>query len=179
MLERLDKTSAKKVFAIMCDSFPTKELRTQEGQEQLWDNPYYHVYAVRDEEQEIAAFLAVWELEKLTFIEHFAVTPALRGGGMGGKMLQELLGVCPKPVILEVELPKTEIARRRIGFYERNGFVLNEFVYRQPPLQEEVPPLSLYLMSYPDALDEQSFAWVRGELYTKVYADVLQGASFV
>ena len=38
-------------------------------------------------------------------------------------MLQELVKQYQKPICLEVELPEDELTRRRIGFYERNGFV--------------------------------------------------------
>ncbi|MBR7146301.1 MAG: GNAT family N-acetyltransferase, partial [Oscillospiraceae bacterium] len=52
----------------------------------------------------------------------FAVREDCRGSGIGSELLDELIGTLPHPICLEVEPPETEIAKRRIAFYERNGF---------------------------------------------------------
>ena len=66
-------------------------------------------------------------------------------------MLRHLTeGVSPS-VLLEVEMPETDFARRRIGFYERNGFrVRDEFKYIQPPYSPGQPSLELLLMTHGD-----------------------------
>ena len=52
-----------------------------------------------------------------------------------------------KPIILEVEVPLDEMSKRRIGFYERLGFILrNDIFYFQPPYEEGMNGLELKLM---------------------------------
>lgn len=71
--------------------------------------------------------------------------------------------------MLEVEPPETDTARRRIGFYERSGFVLNGYDYTQPPLGRSRSAVRLMVMSFPRPLDKNAFERVRGELYKEVY----------
>lgn len=159
-----------RVYEIMSASFPVTEYRTKSGQEKLLDRSEYRLLTERDEEERIIAFLAVWEFPALRFIEHLAVDPSVRGGGVGNKLVRKCLEEQPvKPTILEVELPEDELSARRISFYERLGFRLNEYSYVQPPLREGGDPLPLKIMSYPQLLTEQEFLACRAILYSEVY----------
>lgn len=159
-----------RVYEIMSASFPVTEYRTKSGQEKLLDRSEYRLLTERDEEERIIAFLAVWEFPALRFIEHLAVDPSVRGGGVGNKLVRKYLEEqSVKPTILEVELPEDELSARRISFYERLGFRLNEYSYVQPPLREGGDPLPLKIMSYPQLLTEQEFLACRAILYSEVY----------
>ena len=84
----------------------------------------YTVYVIPDDESDcIKAFITVWKFEDFAFIEHFAVNPFYRNQGLGSLILHEILNLLQCQICLEVELPKTDFAKRRIGFYERNGFL--------------------------------------------------------
>lgn len=86
--------------------------------------------------------------ENLIFLEHFAVNPDIRGNGLGSRLMEHFKEICsPLPIVLEVEPPENEIERRRIEFYKRMGFVLNEGEYFQPPFTEGCPDVPLKLMS--------------------------------
>ncbi len=112
-----------KIFSILENSFPPDEYRTYEGQKFLWNHPKYTVYVIPDDESDcIKAFITVWKFEDFAFIEHFAVNPFYRNQGLGSLILHEILNLLQCQICLEVELPKTDFAKRRIGFYERNGF---------------------------------------------------------
>lgn len=94
-------------------------------------------------------FLSYWTFEGFTYVEHFAVDPGQRGKRLGTLMLHHLFEVAGPDVLLEVELPTTEEARRRIGFYERNGFRKREEIkYLQPPYAPGKPSLELLLMTH-------------------------------
>ena len=73
------------------------------------------------------------------------------------------------PVILEVEPPETEIARRRIGFYQRLGLYLNDFPYTQPSMQKDQPPIPLKIMSWPEKVEENTFRSWQKRIYQAVY----------
>lgn len=155
------------VFAIMQASFPTAEYRPYEEQKMLLHDPRYRIWVQGD--AQIRAFLATWELGDLVFIEHFAVDPACRGQGIGSAMLAERKEDAAQPLCLEVELPETETARRRIAFYERAGFTCNTYAYEQPPISRGKAAVPLLLMTTQGAITEDRFRAIRARLYREVY----------
>ncbi len=167
-MERAAGQSFPQVFALMERSFPTTEYRERHRQEALFGCPAYRLYMQR-EQGNLAGFLAAWEFSSFRFIEHLAVDPALRGNGLGKTMVQEYLAYDNRPVFLEVELPKTALAQRRIRFYQRVGLRLNTFEYFQQPLRAGDSPMPLLIMSWPDPVTEQSFAPYKRVIYRQVY----------
>ncbi len=158
-----------RVYEIMSASFPENEYRTQFGQKELLRHPEYRLITESDDNGQIIAFLAVWEFPIFRFIEHFAVDAAMRGSGIGDRLMSQYLGESDKLTVLEVELPEDIISCRRIRFYERLGFHLNEYPYVQPPLRVGGQDLPLKIMSYPKPLTEQEFLACKSLLYDKVY----------
>lgn len=115
-----------------------------------------------------AGFISHWLLDGFRYVEHFAVLPRMRGSGVGGWAIDRMKdgGL---PVVLEVEPPATEMARRRIGFYERHGLRLSARDYRQPPYRAGEEWLPLRLMStHPDFLAHR-FGHVRDAIHRRVY----------
>lgn len=55
-------------------------------------------------------------------------------------------------MILEIDPPETDIARRRRHFYERAGFVANPQPYVHPSYGDPQAPHRLVLMSFPAPL---------------------------
>lgn len=163
MLQRINETNFREIYRIMQASFPDDEYRPYEEQLALFQEPEYRIYYMP------AGFLAVWEFEDFTYIEHFAVDPALRNSGIGSAMLQELVKQYQKPICLEIELPEDELTRRRIGFYERNGFVFNEYPYMQPPISKGKSPVPLRIMTYGSAIPREKFEEMKEVLYRRVY----------
>lgn len=158
-----------RVFEIMSSSFPEIEYRTKEGQRELLQHPEYRLITEVDETGRLIAFLAVWEFQYFRFIEHLAVDRSVRGSGVGKRIMQKCMKESDKPIILEVELPDDELTRRRIQFYERLGFHLNEYSYEQPPLRAAQRKLPLNIMSHPRLLTEEEFLACKALLYSKVY----------
>ena len=163
MLQRINETDFPEIYRIMQASFSDDEYRPYDEQLALFEEPEYRIYYMP------AGFLAVWEFESFIYIEHFAVDPALRNSGTGSAMLQELVKQYQKPICLEVELPEDELTRRRIGFYERNGFVFNEYPYIQPPISKGKSPVPLRIMTYGSAITQDTFEEMKRVLYQRVY----------
>lgn len=182
MLQRMVISQFPEIYRIMEDSFSDDEYCPYEEQLALFEEPEYGIYympigseslesqvpdsALKDKP---AGFLAVWEFAEFIFIEHFAVNPKLRNSGTGSGMLQELVKLSKKPVCLEVELPDAELARRRIGFYERNGFVFNDYPYMQPPISKGKSSVPLRIMTYGKAVSQEEFEQIQKILYQRVY----------
>ncbi|MEI3169091.1 MAG: GNAT family N-acetyltransferase [Lachnospiraceae bacterium] len=152
MLQRINETNFPEIYRIMQASFSDDEYRPYDEQLALFEEPEYRIYYMP------AGFLAVWEFESFIYIEHFAVDPALRNSGTGSAMLQELVKQYQKPICLEVELPEDELTRRRIGFYERNGFVFNEYPYIQPPISKGKSPVPLRIMTYKSEITREDIS---------------------
>ena len=169
MFERLDARDFEGVFRLMTESFPADEYRAREEQRALLDKPCYRLYGLRGENR-ISAFAAVWTLPDALFIEHLAVDPALRNAGLGGRLLDEVTNITQTPAVLEVEPPRTDIAQRRIGFYQRHGFHLNDYDYVQPALRAQDTPVPLLLMTAGRAIDRSEFERVRRNIHTLAYA---------
>ena len=165
----LSDSDLARLWEIMEEAFPPEERRTRKGFARILRDPALCLTVHRDAAGLPAAFLIGWELEGFRYVEHFAVSASLRGQGKGGRMLADFLSAAPAPIVLEVEPPETDTARRRVAFYERLGFCLNPYPYEQPPLQPTTSAIPLMVMSWPAPLSEEDFGRVREELYRRVY----------
>lgn len=159
-----------KVFEVLKESFPTDEYRTYEEQKKLLDNPLYTIYVLPHcEDNDIMAFIAVWQFRDFAYVEHFAVSSRYRNQNLGSKIIKRIVEMLSCPMCLEVELPDTEIAKRRIGFYKRNGFFFNDYTYVQPPFSKDKNPISLAIMTSGRSIGEEEFEKIKTVLYREVY----------
>lgn len=97
---------------------------------------------------QLIGFITFWEFPDYTYVEHFAVDAAERGKGIGSAMLKHLTALCGEKILLEVELPTTAEAQRRILFYKRHGFTERpEVEYMQPPYAPGLEPVPMLLLT--------------------------------
>ena len=170
MLEELQVKDFDKVYSIMEESFPIDERRTYEEQKALLDNELYNIYVLYDNENDnIKAFIAIWSFDDFAFVEHFAVSSLYRNGGIGALILQEVKKLLSCMICLEVELPEEEMAKRRIGFYERNGLYYNEYEYMQPAISKDRNEIPLRIMTTGGKVTEDRFNEMKDILYQYVY----------
>lgn len=169
MIRLLAYNEFDEMFALMEKSFPLDELRTYEDEKALLERPEYNAYVLTEGSDDIIGFITVWKFDGFSYIDHFAVSPILRNGGIGGKILAETLNLFKERVCLEVESPDNELACRRIGFYTRNGFYLNDYGYIQPPISEGRNPIPLLIMTNGCKIDRDEFERIRATLYERVY----------
>lgn len=156
------------VFSVMEKSFPSDEYRPKSEQRALLSNSLYNIYG-EHKDGKLYGFIAAWKLEDFIYIEHFAVEPSFRGGGIGSKMITELVSRQSLPCVLEVEPPTNELCRRRIAFYERNGFVYNEYEYIQPAISKGKNAIPLRIMTSRKGVSEEMYTHIRDTLYHNVY----------
>lgn len=144
-------------WALYLDAFPEEERRLLEAQEVVMRQKEYHFDVVIDNKK-LIGFLLWWDFKSYRYIEHFATVPAQRNKGFGRLILERFMISDNKPMLLEVELPTSTINQRRINFYERQGFILNQHYYEVPPVKNGQAPLQLLLMSYPNKLSLKDVA---------------------
>ena len=169
MIELLRKEDFNQVFEIMKDSFPSDEYRSYDGQKALLAHPDYSLRVLYSEDEKVKAFIASWEFPTFMYVEHFAVNTRYRNKGLGAFILNEQLKLSDKMVCLEVESLDSEMNKRRIGFYERNHFFLNEYPYVQPAMADGKKEIPLFIMTSHRAIDEDRFLEVKNKLYKEVY----------
>lgn len=143
---RLDETRFEEIYKIMVEAFPIEERRSEQAQFALFQNPAYEVYGCI-QEGKVCAFITIWKMSSVHFVEHLAVDHTMRGTGIGNVLLKEYKATTNLPILLEVEKPENTIAKRRINFYERIGFYLYDAIpYVQPAFHEGMKDLPLHIM---------------------------------
>lgn len=134
-------------------SFPPEERRQLRTQKKIMDHQLYHFELITDKTL-FVGFILWWGFDDVRYIEHLATLPCLRGKGYGKRILEKFISASNVPVLLEVEHPANAISKRRIGFYQRAGFVLNEYPYSHPPYKKGGEYVPLMLMTCPNAITE-------------------------
>lgn len=173
-IERMRPEDFDAVFRLLSQSFPAGERRDTAGQCALLSDSAYRIDILRAPSGGVQALMASWDFDDFVFFEHFAVAPACRSGGIGGRMLDALLSRIPKPACLEAELPETELAARRIGFYERHGFTVNaDYPYFQPALVPGGSPIPMQLLTTGGARTVSELRAIETLLHTRVYGQTL------
>lgn len=149
-------------------SFPEDERRTAAEQRKVWEDPHFRCY-VLDDGGQILGFMTIWQFEGWAYAEHLATNPEIRGQGAGARILQEIKTLVTGQLCLEVEHPDHEMARRRIGFYKRNGFYMNDYPYIQPAYSPGKNPVPLLIMTTDGPIDTETYEMIRDTLYHDVY----------
>lgn len=157
------------VERLWLEAFPEEERREVSAQRLNTDTqPKFHCLVAED--PQVIGFLSFWDFDSFCYVEHFATEPAVRNAGYGSAILQEMLRRASKPTVLEVEEPTTELSRRRIGFYSRNGLILWDVPYLQPAYRAGGAKVPMRLMATAPLTVEKDYPFVRHTLYKEVYA---------
>ena len=119
-------------------SFPYNERWNAEGYDRAFGDPNFEADGIWRGD-EFIGILFHWGADGYRYVEHLAVSPALRGQNMGSAALSAF---CRKVgrVILEIDPPADDISIRRLHFYERLGFVANPYRYIHPSFRFHAPP---------------------------------------
>lgn len=166
-------TSDQALYAYMEDlmthSFPPDEYRTLDELRLFTDHKkHFHNNIIMDDDRPVGLF-TYWDFDDFYYAEHFAISPSLRNGGYGKAALQYVCEKLNKPIVLEVELPEEEMARRRIAFYARNDFTLWQNEYHQPPYKPGDSFLPMRLMVHGTLNCRNDYEKVRKRIYCDVY----------
>ena len=154
---------------LMTEAFPPEEYRALAQLREYTDSKKHFYNNIVFDEDTPVGFITYWDFGKFCYAEHFAIDPARRNGGYGKQVLDLLCRQLQRPIVLEVEMPEEEMARRRIGFYQRQGFTLWQQPYRQPPYKHGDPYLPMRLMVYGDLDSEKAFDAIKQRIYREVY----------
>ncbi|MBQ8224970.1 MAG: GNAT family N-acetyltransferase [Bacteroides sp.] len=151
-------------------SFPPEEYRPLEELRRFTDEHPAFCNQLLMEGETPVGLLTYWDFSHFCYVEHFAIDPQLRGSGRGAEALTLLADRLSRPLVLEVEMPDTEQAIRRIAFYRRQGFQLWETPYFQPPYRSDDTPLPMQLMVRGALIEASHFAEVCRTIHRQVYS---------
>ncbi|MFI3312813.1 MAG: GNAT family N-acetyltransferase [Eubacteriales bacterium] len=170
MLEKMQVADFDQVNQLIEENFPPHEIRGYEAQKNLINNPSFHIFVLKDlDSHQLKGFISVWDVDDFWFVDHFAVSETYRNQGLGGHILTALQEISQGKIFLEVDLPETEIAKRRIGFYERNGYVTNPYPYQLPALVSGGNIMNLMIMSWNTPLPLEKFTSLKNQLFKIAY----------
>ena len=142
------ETVQKQAWELYEFSFPLHERRSYASHMRAMQDPNFDCRLVMDGNQ-FVGLLWIWKWSDLVFVEHLAIEPALRGKNYGSYVLQALIDQSNDSlVILEIDPPVDEISVRRLHFYQRMGFLMNQYPYTHPSYCIPSIPHSLELLTY-------------------------------
>lgn len=139
------------IYEEMSKAFISDEIRSFDDTYILLELEAFNIYHIVDNDKRVG-FISLWDLGSCFYVEHFVVYEKYRNQGYGGKAIDAVTNTL-KNVILEADLPNTSIAKRRLGFYKRHGFVVNPIDYIQPSYGKGKKPVQMHLLSYPNLLE--------------------------
>lgn len=169
-MEHLQITSfedfrAVEIFRSYCETFPEDERRSEKQFRSLFTNPKVKVFSVLKELKNIG-YLVSWELTNFVFIEHFEIFSEFRSLKYGSEIIGDLFKNYSH-IVLEAEQENHgEDAKRRIAFYERNGFTVIDENYVQPCYEAGKNELKLLLFAN---WKQENIQLIKEEIYDVVY----------
>lgn len=153
------------IYFSYCTTFPEDERRNQKQFNALFNHPKAKIFSVLNDLNTIG-YLVVWELSHFAFVEHFEIFEEHRSKKYGSEIIGDLAKKYAH-LILEVEPEHfSDDAKRRIGFYEKNGLEVIDKDYIQPSYDVGKNSLSLWLMAnwQPEQKEQ-----IKEEIYDIVY----------
>lgn len=165
-IKNTDADIFKQAMYLYANSFPPYEQRKLKEQLEVMIEPDYHFNLLYTENTFIGLVL-YWEQEHFIYVEHFCTVPEVRNKGYGMKIL-DMLAALGKTIILEIDPPKDEVSIRRQKFYERAGYISNQFAHIHLPYQTEYQGHRLVVLSRPLPLTGEHYLQFNEYLQNKV-----------
>lgn len=165
-LKNVDNLYWNKIWPVYQNSFPIFEKRKIEDHiAAMGDDEFY--CTVIFEDNILIGFLFYWQWDKYQYIEHFAIIPSLRGKNYGSRILKEF---CKddKIIILEIDPPVDDISIRRLRFYKRLGFQLNNYTHVQLTYRKNYEGYKLKILSYNCILSEEEYNDFNNFLFNEI-----------
>ncbi|WP_304343627.1 GNAT family N-acetyltransferase [Chryseobacterium koreense] len=156
---------AKNIYESYCASFTEDERRSEKQFQQLFAHPKVKVFSVIDQFENIG-YLILWELSNFSFVEHLEIFVEHRNKKYGSEMMKMLFKDFSRLVLEAEPENQDDNSKRRISFYQKNGFTIIDETYMQPSYGEGKKPLNLLLFANwkPESLER-----IKEEIYDVVY----------
>lgn len=172
-LRRIKQSDDKDLQALTLlyrEAFPQEERRNEEQLFRLVDEKREMVFNAIETGGELAGLFVYWEFGDFYYLEHLAVYPEMRNKKIGQQVLDYVRGHLKGDRFLEVEPPLSDMARRRLNYYQRNGYEVVDKDYEQPSYDGEREGIPLWIMSNSTNVDvRKAVQKIKEEVYRKNY----------
>lgn len=114
----------------------------------------------------LVGIFSYWNFTRVAFGEHLAISQNVQGMGIGKIAIDHLKRYATeqkKPILLEIEVPRDSITRRRESFYKKLGFKENPHEHFQPCYHKGDEPIEMVIMTWPEVVDEAAYNQFRTE----------------
>lgn len=163
------KDFAKKLYE---EAFPINERWDFEAILENKENKNYNFYSLLDGYVPIGIII-IWNLEYFNFIEYFAIDKKFRGKNYGSQILTQILdSLKDKLMVIEVEpYDLNEIAKKRIDWYLKHNFILAEYDYGMPFIDEnkKADKMKMKIMTTKKIKDKEEHDEITNHLYENIY----------
>lgn len=136
-------------------SFPKFEQRKIEHHLEALEHEDYNCTIIC-ENNKLVGLLFYWETDKYRYIEHFAIHRGLRGQNYGSKILKEFC-TDDKTLLLEIDPPEDHISKKRLSFYSKLGFRMQDFDHFQPSYREGHEGNKLKILSFNKDMTDKEY----------------------
>lgn len=131
-----------KLTSLYTEAFPPEERRELSQLTALLASEKEMYFNAVEADGELAGLFVYWDFGSFYYLEHLAVYASMRNKKIGQQVLDWVKEHLKGIRLLEAEPADTDIAARRIKYYERNGYEVVDKSYKQPsyrPGGEEFP----------------------------------------
>lgn len=137
-------------------SFPLFEQRTANQQKNAFADHRYHV-KIYTQDADFIGFIAYWEFDPLTYIEHFAINTSLRSKGYGSRVLTDFIAASVNQILLEIDPVVDPTSQARLKFYRNCGFHQNPYNHTHPPYRTQFAAHPLVVLSTNGQITENQY----------------------
>lgn len=158
-----------KMYDLYESAFPAVERRDATALKNAMKSENKFQVSALLKEDGFVGFFNDWHFDDFVYVEHFAISPELRGKCIGTEVVNHYLQNTCLPIVFEVEKPDNEMAKRRIALYERLGCCLLPFDYAQPYYDGSGKLFPMLLMTNNDSFVSQNVHRIKSSIYEEVY----------
>lgn len=143
--DSLDQAFQKLTF-LYEEAFPAEERRSLKQLPELLQHEKNMYFNEVKCDGELAGLFVYWNFGDFYYLEHLAVFAEMRNKKIGQQILDWVKENLEGIRLLEVEPAETEMAIRRINYYQRNGYLILDKTYLQPPYEAGGDDFPLWIM---------------------------------
>ncbi|WP_281817364.1 GNAT family N-acetyltransferase [Brachyspira pilosicoli] len=157
---------------IFNDAFPIEERWNFDMILENKNESSYKFYSILDDDKPIGLTM-IWSFEKFYYGEYLAIDKNLRGKNYGSEVLTKIFDMHnDKLIVIEVEpYDLNDIAKRRIDWYKRFGFILSDYDYDMPCIKDgKKDTMKMKIMTNREIKSKDEYNNIITTLYNKVYS---------
>ncbi len=162
------------IYQILQDSFPKEECPDSEQIALIMERPILKIKIFENVQGELLGLCLGHDFSEFFFCDYLVIRRNYRNQGYGGHFLKYIIRYFKKPIILECEPPDfSNMAFRRLRFYQRTGFTILTKHYKMPGFALEDHPMPMYLMAANASNTEIYLNDMIRKIYQTVYAHII------